>query len=121
MPATNTAAAAAAARKPIFAGNDVSRQAQDFLAAGSAWLTTHWLQIMIATAIAVVLVFALHGLRKLGERLCARHPDSTGWAAVIGRAIVRTNNFFIVMLAAKLVGDTFAAAAPPQEVAGQIS
>ena len=121
MSTSNTAAVAAAAKKPIFRASDVGEQAQDFVATGSAWLTTHWLQILIATGIAVAIVFALHGARALGRRLCERHPDATGWTTIIGRAVGRTNNFFIVMLAAKLVGDTFAAAAPPQEVASTIN
>ena len=121
MSATNTAAAAAAAKQPIFSATDVSAQAQGFLSAGSAWLTTHWLQILIATGIATAIVVALHAARRLGRRLCDRNPGVTGWGTVAGRAIARTNNFFIIMLAAKLVGDTFAAAAPPHEVASTIN
>ncbi|MCZ3199948.1 hypothetical protein NYZ40_19520, partial [Acinetobacter baumannii] len=75
------------------------------------WLHTHWLQILIALAVGVVIVVALHGLRRLGERLCRRRDVGgvaetlvrRGWGAIVGRAIARTNNFFIVMLAAKLV------------------
>ncbi|WP_425228187.1 mechanosensitive ion channel family protein [Sphingomonas sp.] len=120
MTTTNTAAQAAATHKPIFKGADVSARLQDTAAASAAWLTTHWLQILIATAIATVVVLALHALRRLARRLCDHNPASTDWRVVIGRALVRTNNFFMVMLAAKLVGDTFAAAAPPPEVAKTI-
>ena len=121
MSTNNTAAAAAATRKPIFSGTDVSSRLQDTAAQSAAWLTTHWLQILIASAIATGIVFVLHGVRGYARRLCDRAPASVDWKVVIGRAIVRTNNFFIVMLAAKLVGDTFAAAAPPPEVAKTIS
>ena len=121
MSTSNTAAVAAAAKKPIFDSGDVSAQAQGFLSASAAWITTHWLQILIASGIATLIVLALHAGRALGKRICERHPDATGWTTVIGRALVRTNNFFIVMLAAKLVGDTFAAAAPPHEVASTIN
>jgi len=66
---------------------------------------------VIDLAVGVVIVVALHGLRRLGERLCRRRDVSgvaetlvrRGWGAIVGRAIARTNNFFIVMLAAKLV------------------
>ena len=118
---TSNTAAAAATRKPIFSSSDVSHRLQDTAATAAAWLTTHWLQILIATAIATGIVFLLHGIRGYARRLCERHPKSIDWRVVIGRAVVRTNNFFIVMLAAKLVGDTFAAAAPPPEVAKSIS
>ena len=121
MTTHNTAAAAAATRKPIFSGGDVTQNVQDTVAASAAWLTTHWLQILIATGIATGIVFALHAMRGYARRLCARHVGGVDWRVVFGRAIVRTNNFFIVMLAAKLVGDTFAAAAPPPEVAKTIN
>ncbi|WP_419809922.1 mechanosensitive ion channel family protein [Sphingomonas sp.] len=121
MNISNTAAIAAATRKPIFKADDVGHQAQSFFAATAAWLTSHWLQIIIATAIATVIVVGLHALRRWARRLCDRNPGSVDWRVVIGRALVRTNNFFIVMLAAKLVGDTFAFAAPPAEVAKTIN
>ncbi|HEU0043388.1 mechanosensitive ion channel family protein [Sphingomonas sp.] len=121
MSTTNTAALAAAEKKPIFSANDVSQQAEAFLATSAAWLTSHWLQILIATGIATLIVLGLHLGRRWARRLCERSPGAVDWRVVIGRAAVRTNNFFIVMLAAKLVGDTFAFAAPPKEVADTIS
>ncbi|MDB5696638.1 MAG: mechanosensitive ion channel protein MscS [Sphingomonas bacterium] len=121
MTTTNTAAIAAAEKKPIFSAADVASQFEQFLASSAAWITSHWLQILIATGIATAIVFALHGLRRWARRLCDRNPGSIDWRVVIGRAIIRTNNFFIVMLAAKLVGDTFAFAAPPKEVATTIN
>ena len=118
--ATNTAAIAAARQQPIFSAADVSEQVRQFLSASAAWITSHWLQILIATGIATMIVFALHGLRGWARRLCDRNPGSVDWRVVIGRALVKTGNFFIVMLAAKLVGDTFAFAAAPREVATTI-
>ena len=117
---TNTAAVAAATRKPLIKGADVSRQVQDFTSASAAWLTTHWLQILIATGIGTAIVFALHALRGLARRWCDKHPNSADWRHVGLRAFLRTGTFFIVMLAAKLVGDTFAFVAPPPEVAHTI-
>ena len=119
MPTKNSGAAVAT-HTPTFRAGDVSAQAQAFLSASGAWITGHWIQILIATGIAAVIVIALHAARGLGQRLCARNPGATGWGTVLGRAITRTGTFFIVMLAAKLVGDTFAFAAPPQEVAKTI-
>ncbi|GAA0667964.1 small-conductance mechanosensitive channel [Sphingomonas insulae] len=97
-----------AAKAPIFNADNVQDQVGDLYVASEVWLHTHWLQILIAFAIGAVIVVALHGLRKLGERLCGK-PLGTGelarrgWGTIVGRAITRTNNFFIVMLAAKLV------------------
>ena len=106
MSKTTTATAS-----PIFDSNGVQDQLTGLYTASEVWLHTHWLQILIALAVGVVIVVALHGLRRLGERLCRRRDVSgvaetlvrRGWGAIVGRAIARTNNFFIVMLAAKLV------------------
>ena len=100
-----------ATASPIFDSNGVQDQLTGLYTASEVWLHTHWLQILIALAVGVVIVVALHGLRRLGERLCRRRDVSgvaetlvrRGWGAIVGRAIARTNNFFIVMLAAKLV------------------
>jgi len=67
-----------------------------------AWVASHYLSIAIACAIGAAIVAALYGMRMLGTRLCRR--DHLGhWPRIIGRAIARTNLFFIVMLAAKIV------------------
>ena len=108
---TNTASTAAE-KAPIFDAGNVQDQVGDLYRASEIWLHTHWLQILIAFATGAVIVVALHGLRKLGERLCGKPIGSgdsmagiprRGWGTIVGRAITRTNNFFIVMLAAKLV------------------
>lgn len=100
-----------ATASPIFDSNGVQDQLTGLYTASEVWLHTHWLQILIALAVGVVIVVALHGLRRLGERLCRRRDVGgvaetlvrRGWGVIVGRAIARTNNFFIVMLAAKLV------------------
>jgi len=67
-----------------------------------AWIGSHYVSITIACAIGAVIVVALYGLRTLGTRLC-RRKHLGHWPRIIGRAISRTNLFFIVMLAAKIV------------------
>jgi small-conductance mechanosensitive channel len=114
---TNTTKAAAA-KAPAFDAAAAQAQVQSFLSASATWLRTHWLQILIATAIGAAIVIALHGLRRLGARLCARDRSGTGWGTIVGRAVVLTNNFFIVTLAAKLVSGYSGA---PAEVATTIT
>ncbi|TKD51754.1 mechanosensitive ion channel family protein [Sphingomonas baiyangensis] len=67
------------------------------------WLQGHWLQILVAVAVATIIVLALAALKSWGKRYCERQPVITGWSGVFGRAIARTNSFFMVMIAAKLV------------------
>lgn len=77
-----------------------------------AWTASHYLGIVIACAIGAVIIAVLYGLRMLGTRLC-RRQQLGHWPQIIGRAIARTNLFFIVMLAARLVSGY---AKPPADV-----
>lgn len=97
---------------------DLQQQFNGLFTASWAWLESHWLQILIACVAGAIVFFALHGLRALGHKLCNRDPNGTGWGTVIGRAVTKTNNFFIAMTAAKLVAGY---AAPPEEVATTIT
>ena len=81
----------------------IGTQFHDLVAASTAWLHTHWLQILIATGVGAVIVAVLHVARRFGARLCARDQSGTGWWTVIGRAMAQTGTFFMVMLAARLV------------------
>jgi small-conductance mechanosensitive channel len=78
------------------------------------WLQQRWLEILIAVGAGVAIALLLFWLRGLGPRLARRSETGKGWAAVVGRAIERTNAFFIIMLSAKLVSGY---AATPPEVA----
>ena len=76
------------------------------------WIQSHYLNIVIACATAAIIAAVLYGLRMLGARLCRR--DHLGhWPRIVGRAIARTNLFFIVMLAARVVSGY---ANPPEMV-----
>ena len=101
-----------AATVPPIRVREVNSQLQDLLTVSYTWLMEHWLEIIIAGVVATAIVAALIFLRRLGHRLCSNSPSLAGWGAVFGRAIVKTGNFFIVMVAAKLVAGY--ANAPPQ-------
>ncbi len=107
-----------AAKTPLIKPVDVQAQVETLLNSSSVWIETHWLQILIAFGAGAVIVIALHAARRLGRRLCTREGARFGWGAVAGRAIVRTNNFFMVMLAVKLV---VGYAGAPQEVSTTVN
>jgi small-conductance mechanosensitive channel len=67
-----------------------------------AWIGVHYFNIAVALAIGALIVAILYGARSLGTRLCRRH-ETGHWPRIIGRAIGRTNLFFIVMLASRVV------------------
>lgn len=81
-----------------------------------AWIASHYLDIAIALSVGVLIVALLYGVRILGTRLCGREHLGH-WSRIIGRAIARTNLFFIVTLAARIVSGY---AAPPAMVADTV-
>lgn len=95
---TNTTAPKA----PVIAV-DVRTQLNDLVKASVDWFATHWLQIAIAVAVATVIVIVLHTVRRYGHRLCRPDRPAGSWPSILGRAITRTTNFFIITAAAKLV------------------
>ncbi|WP_315764345.1 mechanosensitive ion channel family protein [Sphingomonas sp. Y38-1Y] len=79
------------------------RQVNSLVHDGVEWIGEHWLQIGIAIGVAALIVLALDWIKRWGRRYCERQPVVTGWAGIFGRAIARTNRFFMTMIAAKLV------------------
>lgn len=77
----------------------------------SDWLSIHSLQILLAVGAAVLIYLALAALRGFGGRMIGRPGDTLGLSHVAGRAIARTNHFFMVMVAARLV---VSYASPPE-------
>ncbi|MDO7842484.1 mechanosensitive ion channel family protein [Sphingomonas immobilis] len=106
---TNTAAP----KTPNLGADQLRKQIVDLWNASMSWLQAHWLQILIAVGAGVAIYLALHALKVLGRRLCTRDPSGKGWPTIFGRAIGKTGNFFIAMVAAKLVGGY---ANPPEQV-----
>jgi small-conductance mechanosensitive channel len=95
---------AANAQEPLFDASGFATQTSGLFTASREWLQHHWLQILIAFAIGAIIVIVLHAARRLAGKLAVRDPEGrAGWGSIIGRALVKTSNFFIIMLAAKLV------------------
>ncbi len=113
---TNTTNATAA--KPLIpAGPDLQAQATTLFRDSLIWVESHWLNIAIAAGIAVLIVGGLHAVRAWAMRLCQRGSGTASWYSVVGRALSKTGNFFIIMTALRLVSGY---ADPPQMVATTI-
>lgn len=67
------------------------------------WLQNNWLQIIVASVLAAAIVAALYALRRFGKKWCLSEHSSGTWLTVIGQTISRTTNFFILMVAIRLV------------------
>jgi small-conductance mechanosensitive channel len=99
---SNTSAAKTATLPDIDPAS-VQRQVNVLVRDSFEWVAGHWLQILIAIGVAALIVLALDTLKHWGKRYCAKQPVVTGWSGILGRAIARTNRFFMTMVAAKLV------------------
>lgn len=115
MTPSNSASPATVVEKS-FNADEAQAQVRLLLQDSARWIADHWLQVLIAAGVAAAIVLILHMIRRWGMRLC-RDDGTTGWGVIIGRAIARTGNFFIVMLAAKLVESY---ASPPPMVTSTI-
>jgi len=76
-----------------------------------AWLSGHILQIILGSAAGAVIVLILLGVRWGGVRICGTDPDHVHWRTVLGRVLAGTRLWFMIALAARLVGGY--AGAPP--------
>lgn len=63
----------------------------------------HWLQIALSTAAAVAIYLLLNLLRGWGLSLCRRGSGVANWYSILGRALARTGQIFIILAAARLV------------------
>lgn len=111
MTVSNTAAAAD--KNARISSEAFQAQVQTLWNDSVAWLSTHWLQILIAAGVATAIVAILHLLRRWGMKLCKDSAGPAGWGTILGRAVAKTGNFFIIMTAAKLVSGY---AQPPEMV-----
>jgi small-conductance mechanosensitive channel len=68
-----------------------------------AWLSSHSLQILTGLAAGAVIVALLLGVRWLGMRICRTDHEHVHWRTVLGRVLVKTRLWFMVLLAARLV------------------
>jgi small-conductance mechanosensitive channel len=107
----------AAAKAPAAPAADLRANVHAFFVNLSGWLQSHWLQIIIAAAVAAVIVIVLYALRGLGSRLCRPDRPTGSWLTIAGRIVSRTTGFFIIMVAVRLVSGY---AAPPGPVAGVV-
>lgn len=103
---------------PTFSPTELRTNIVSLTETSSAWFQSHWLQIAIAAAIGTVIVIALSAVRSFAARWVKPDAIAASWPSVFAHAMTRTNNFFIIMTAAKIV-DGYARA--PLEVAQTIN
>lgn len=94
---------AKAVATPLPTTDDLQVQAEGLFRDSGVWFQTHWLNILIASGIAIAVFFALHMVRRWGINLCQRGAGAQNWYSIMGRALAKTGHFFILMVSIKLV------------------
>lgn len=88
---------------PILPKVDLETHTVSLVRDSSWWVQEHWVQILIASGVAFGIVLLLHLVRSWAMRLCRRGNGTANWPAIFGRAVAKTGNFFIIMVAIRLV------------------
>ncbi|MFS2108671.1 mechanosensitive ion channel family protein [Sphingomonas sp. Sphisp140] len=105
--------AAATPSLTTFARRNLSDRIDVLTADGSAWIGSHWLEIVVALVAGALIFVLLQFLKGWGLRLCKKGQGVATWYSILGRALARTGQFFIIMTSARLVSGY---AGPPPAV-----
>ena len=67
------------------------------------WVQANDEALLAGTLVALALVAGMLVLRRIGERICASHPDYRSWQSVIGRVLSKTSLAFMIIAALEIV------------------
>lgn len=81
----------------------LGQRLQDMITHTGDWLAANSLELAIGLIAGTLIALLLLSLRRLGKRICARDTTGRGWMSILGGAIEKTGNLFIVAVAARLV------------------
>ena len=89
------------------AAQNLSIRTSNLASEAGAWVSNNAVDILIAATIGILIALVLLGIRALSVRAVQRMAaaDNPHWPFIFARAVARTNIFFIVMCAARLVGE----------------
>ena len=88
---------------------DIGSSITNMTVEGSRWLTSHYVELILAVVIGAGIFFLLGAIKRLAARYVRNNSGLTGYRTIIGKAIARTSKFFMLMVSAELVV-TFASA-----------
>jgi small-conductance mechanosensitive channel len=82
---------------------DLIAQAGGVATDASAWIGSHWLEIAFAVGLGLMIFAALHLLRRWGLSVCRKGKGVASWYSILGRALAKTGQLFMVITSARLV------------------
>ncbi|WP_417621105.1 mechanosensitive ion channel family protein [Parasphingorhabdus sp.] len=82
---------------------DIGASIQRLIGDGSDWLSSHYIELIVAVAIGTIIFFLLGAVKRFSARYVRKNHDLVGYRTIIGKAIARTSKFFMLMVSAELV------------------
>jgi small-conductance mechanosensitive channel len=97
---------------------DIQAHAASLASEATTWVQAHSLQIALAAGIGVAAYALLNLVRPWGVKLCRREAGTANWYGIVGSALGKTGQIFMILLSVRLV---MAYADAPPRVAGTIA
>ena len=82
---------------------DIGSSIKNLAVEGSRWLSSHYVELILAIVIGTGIFFLLGAIKRLAARYVRNNSGLTGYRTIIGKAIARTSKFFMLMVSAELV------------------
>ncbi|MEW4467344.1 mechanosensitive ion channel family protein [Parasphingorhabdus sp. JC815] len=83
--------------------SNVGATVNRLVAEASDWISQHFIELIIAGGIGVLIFIILGGVKRLAVRHIRKSDNLTGYRTIISGAIARTSKFFMIMVSAQLV------------------
>jgi len=87
----------------VVPGDDLADQSRGLLIEGPEWISSHWPEIAVALAAGCVIYLLLQFLKRWAQRVCERGEGVANWYSILGRALAKTGQLFMITASARIV------------------
>lgn len=88
---------------PVLAEPITAESIEQKLSGLWAWISAHAVEIAIAVGVGAAIYFGLAYLQRRARKFAESQPDRLSLAAIIGRTLSKTKQYFLIMISARLV------------------
>ena len=88
---------------PVLADPITAEDVEQKLSGLWAWVSAHAVEIAIAVGVGTAIYLALAYVQRHARKYAERQPDRLSLAAIVGRTLAKTKQYFLIMISARLV------------------
>jgi small-conductance mechanosensitive channel len=88
---------------PVLAEPITAEDIEQKLSGLWAWISAHAVEIAIAVGVGTAIYLALAYVQRHARKYAERQPDRLSLAAIVGRTLAKTKQYFLIMISARLV------------------